>query len=397
LRGYGSVGALGDAAVKIAECPRYINQIISQLFQNENHEELPEALRSNINTYFSESQHLGLISFFERNKSGEGILLLKDIETGDIIKHWRKLPRAPEAISFFDGTVIVGDEGGEQDSWSSLSKIDKEGNVIWKSKVSAHHLVHVDHTGQIYTPVIMPKHSRANSLLKGRPEYRDDGYAILSPEGHIIQKRSVTEILIDNNLGHLIFGVGPLEWDAIHLNAVKPAEQSSAYWKQGDLLLSLRHLSMVMLYRPSDNKVIWYQLGPWLNQHDPDFLSNSQISIFGNDVVTSFFNRTSETAPFFNSGNEIYIYDFSTNKTLKSYQNITKQIAYKTATAGRLTIFRDGSFFTWYDNQGIGAFYNKKYAQIKYFGCMEDGLLNRESMAVDSYAWEDLKYETGIN
>ena len=154
---------------------------------------------------------------------------------------------------------------------------------------------------------------------------------------------------------------------------------------------------MVMLYRPSINKVIWYQLGPWLNQHDPDFLSQSQISVFGNDVVSSYLDRTAETSPFLNDGNEIYIYDFTTNETVKSYQNIMENLGYRTVTAGRHTIFRDGSLFVWFDNQGIGVFYDKKRDQIKFFGNIENGFLNRTAMSVDAYSWESLNHEEKNN
>jgi hypothetical protein len=394
IRGYGSMGTIGDIAVEIAESPRYPMQVIRQLFgRDENLTELPEELRSTINSFGGEGRELGLISFFERNKQGSGTLILRDIETGREIERWQNLSRAPEAISFFDETVIVGGEVGIQDSWDSLSKVDKTGKVLWQTPVSAHHLIDVDSNGNIYSPVIMPRHPLVSKLLKGRPEYRDDGYAILSPDGKIIQSRSITQILIDNQLGYLVFGVGALEWDKVHLNAVKPAEQSSHYWQKGDLLLSLRHLSMVMLYRPSSNKVIWYQLGPWSNQHDPDFISDSKISVFGNDVTSSFFDRIAETSSFIDGGNNLYSYDFASQMTTKDYTEIMGSLRYATVTAGRHTIFRDGSVFIWFENQGIGVFFDKIHQQKRFFGCVENDALNRESRAVDAYPWEAYQHE----
>ena len=36
--------------------------------------------------------------------------------------------------------------------------------------------------------------------------------------------------------------------------------------------MSLRNISMVFLYRPSNNKVLWYRQGPWVFQHDVDVI-----------------------------------------------------------------------------------------------------------------------------
>ena len=57
-------------------------------------------------------------------------------------------------------------------------------------------------------------------------------------------------------------------FDPIHLNDVQPVNFSSEYWEKE--ILSLRHLSMLVLYRPSTNKVIWYKQGNWRYQHDID-------------------------------------------------------------------------------------------------------------------------------
>ena len=55
------------------------------------------------------------------------------------------------------------------------------------------------------------------------------------------------------------------------------------YWRKGDLFLSLRSPSTVMLYRPATNKVIWRKDGPWSKQHDVDILDDHRISIFNNN------------------------------------------------------------------------------------------------------------------
>ena len=54
------------------------------------------------------------------------------------------------------------------------------------------------------------------------------------------------------------------------------------YVKKGDIAFSSRHLSTVFLYRP-DEKIIWLKSGPWLAQHDIDYLGEGIFSIYGNN------------------------------------------------------------------------------------------------------------------
>ena len=79
---------------------------------------------------------------------------------------------------------------------------------------------------------------------KSKPEFRFE----------IIFSKSVTEILIENNLIHRI--TFRFSGDPIHLNDIQPVLKDGPYFKKGDLFLSFRNLNMVILYRPETNKVI---------------------------------------------------------------------------------------------------------------------------------------------
>ena len=72
-----------------------------------------------------------------------------------------------------------------------------------------------------------------------------------------------SKIFIDNGLEYLLFSVGDryFDKDPIHLNDIQPVDFDGEYWKKGDVFLSLRHQSMVLLYRPSTNKIIWKGTG----------------------------------------------------------------------------------------------------------------------------------------
>ena len=47
----------------------------------------------------------------------------------------------------------------------------------------------------------------------------------------------------------------------------------------------LCELSAVFLYRPSSQKIIWLKNGPWLKQHDVDYMGEGIFTIFDNGTI----------------------------------------------------------------------------------------------------------------
>ncbi len=249
------------------------------------------------------------------------------------------------------------------ESGNVLFKIDKDSKVNWIYKSNTnykgeffHHDFSIDSDGNIYSP-ITKKNEKFSKYVN---DFRDDGIIIIDKNGNKIFERYLSDIFINNNLQHLIFGVGPLEWDPFHLNDIEVAEEKSDFWKKGDLLLSLRHRSMILIYRPSTDKIIWYKIGPWLNQHDPDFLDQNRISIFGNDVTSLSFNRRETDAKLVYDNNKIYIYDFEKNKTISVYDNIINTNKEYTVTGGRHVWFDDNKLWLDFTNVGVISIMNEE-------------------------------------
>ena len=367
-RGSSIGGSIGEALYEVARSPELVKRMLDEAGETKGRRVLglDPRIATSINSFAGLENVPGYIGT-RSDAGGVKTFELKKISTGKTALRWLyPVGNFPAAVSFFDNTLIVKDTGGFEDASNFLRKLDKSGQELWATPIPAHHAVHVDPDGYVYTPVVMPEHENSRFV----ENYRDDGYAILSPGGEIIDTGSVTDILAGNGLGHLIYGVGPIEWDPIHLNSVKPAPTSTRYWNQGDLLMSSRHLSLVFLYRPDTGKVIWHHAGPWLNQHDPDFLGNHRISVFGNDVVSAFNNRSSKQAPLLAQGNDIYIYDFATSAVSTPYSEMMRHTGLVTITGGAHTILSDGSVFTYFTNLGIGSIYNAAKASIHYFGVM---------------------------
>ena len=104
---------------------------------------------------------------------------------------------------------------------------------------------------------------------------------------------------------------------------------------KNDLFLSARELSLVLLYRPSTNKIIWYQQFPWVFQHDIDIISDKEIMIFNNNLEWS----KTKVKDF----NEINIYDFEKDKTYNILQMILKKLDISTKSEG--LIDKIGNYF----------------------------------------------------
>ena len=245
-----------------------------------------------------ETIHVNLAVDLSANRFRNAHALLT--ERGDVISHSFKAP-------------IV-----KADNCSALS--------LFQDNSAYHHSIERDHKGNFW----VPNHIEPKSVAIGRDRFLDDGIVLISPSGEVLFEKSVVQLLDDNGLGYLIYGKGAANEDPIHLNDIQPALVDGRYWKKGDVFLSLRHQSMIVLYRPSTNQVIWYKQGPWIHQHDVDILNDHQISIFNNNAITQ--NKIDWTV---RGVNNVIVYDFDTEEVSSPWQTGFEKLDLRTITEGR--------------------------------------------------------------
>ena len=254
----------------------------------------------------------------------------------------------------------------------SLVKLNSNSEIVWiASDYHPHHSIEPDHEGNIWLSS-KRLYTNIKGLIKNedqeiKSEFYDDLIMKIDPEtGEVLFEKSVINILKENNLYNLIFRNGNYEMDPIHLNDVQPALFDGNYWKKGDLLLSARHLSSIILYRPSTNKILWYKQGPWLNQHDPNFLDNDKISVFGNQVfrlsptgITDVINHPSTL-------NKIFIYDFKLDSITEPYKKLIESEGIFTPTEGRSKILPNGDIFIEETDNGKIIIGNRNKKKISF-------------------------------
>ncbi len=230
-----------------------------------------------------------------------------------------------------DGSIVFNDIA------SPLIKINKDSKLIWIINGAFHHSLEYDADGNIWvSSIIMPSEFLPNVL----DEVEDDAIAKVSPNGKLVFQKSVAKILVENGYRGLVLGVGSVDKDLLHLNDIQPALTSSQYWMKGDLLISLRTRSTVFLYRPSTNKILWLKTGPWLHQHDIDFIDSERIGVFGNNTVIDESNER-----LIDGYNEEYIYDFKTNETQTPYTEFLKKAKVAALVEGRSDVLPNGDLF----------------------------------------------------
>lgn len=238
-------------------------------------------------------------------------------------------------------------------------KIDACSNLIFQNTHDRfHHSIEEDIEGNIWAPShIYPQTlpiEKVGRGIHGEGGFSDDGIAKLSSTGEILYQKSVSQIFIDNGLEYLLFSVGgrDLYMDPIHLNDIQPVNFDGEYWKKGDVFLSLRLQSMVLLYRPATNEIIWTGTGPFFHQHDVDILDDHRISIFNNN------SKNFLDGDVVDGSNEVLIYDFKTNEYSSYLADSLIDNDVRTITEGRSQILPSGDLFVEESNYARTLYFN---------------------------------------
>jgi hypothetical protein len=172
---------------------------------------------------------------------------------------------------------------------TGLRRIDSLTNIIWKQdSIFTHHSMTLDSKGDIWICSYEPVYC-ATGLYKinGTSIFYIDNYItkVDAETGRILFHKSMTKILTENNLSYYLIKSAVIK-DPFHINDVEPAFKSTKYYKEGDLFISAKNPSFIMHYRPSTNKVMNIIEGPFVSQHDVDFLNDSTLVIFNNNYYT---------------------------------------------------------------------------------------------------------------
>jgi len=369
---------LSKAALFLSEIPKNIMKMTSLNSKYPHRNKKNENLNfSGFNGHGNEKDNYLLLSRYDGNEY-KSVIELVNLKSFKILHTWK-----PEIENYLEKVDNIKDEKWEkflelsekkrlkiyhpllqdngslifQTYFSPLFKINKDSELEWvKSDVAYHHSTEEDSDGNIwicvgYYPYKIDKRYVGDEFGK----YRDDGIRKLSPKGEILFDKSVSELLIENKMEYLLFGLGGWERDPIHLNDIEPVNFDGKYWKKGDLFLSLRNQSMIILYRPSTNEIIWKGAGEFFNQHDVDVLDDTRISIFDNNFKYTKNKRRGKVDRY----NRIVIYDFENNQYSYHIDKSLKKEKVKSTRGGRSEILNNGNVLIEETHGGRLLYFNK--------------------------------------
>jgi len=187
-----------------------------------------------------------------------------------------------------DGDVIFTFQYG------GLVRMDRCGRVRWKLPRQTHHLFVADADGNLWVPSRKLRHEPMREFPKIPAPFQEEYVLKVSPDGVVLREISILDAIFDSQFEALLFSNSahdtnlqvPMDGDFTHLNDVEVLTEKLAPafpgFEEGDLLLSLRNLNLLMVIDHDTGEIKWTQTGPFLRQHDADFLATGQIAVFDN-------------------------------------------------------------------------------------------------------------------
>ncbi|HCP41232.1 MAG TPA: hypothetical protein DIT65_05505 [Cryomorphaceae bacterium] len=236
------------------------------------------------------------------NANWKRTIAIKNLRTNKELKTWsvdrlaNPHNRIMHSLMLPDSSLIYSLNGV-----TGLIKIDKNSERLWKQdSIAHHHAINIGADNTFWANTYGKDNGEhiyygARFNIDGREfPFIDNTITQFDAEsGRILFHKSVTEILIENDLTHLLIK-SDSPGDPLHINDIQPVLQDGPKMKKGDVFISSRTSSWIMHFRPSTGKMIELIEGPFMSQHDVDIESDSTIIFFNNGGQTLKGERPSQ-------------------------------------------------------------------------------------------------------
>jgi Arylsulfotransferase (ASST) len=192
------------------------------------------------------------------------------------------------ALLYPNGNIIFNFD------YKGLVGIDNCGEVLWQLAEPTHHSIHEDDSGNLWVGVRRRVAEPRADLPKLSMPFLEEFIVKLTPSGEILREISLIDVIVKSGYESILFADGhdavgrwgEKEGVEMHMNDIEVlgAAQADSFplFEEGDIMVSIRNLNWIAIIDPDTELIKWSKIGPYLRQHDPDFLDDGKISVFDN-------------------------------------------------------------------------------------------------------------------
>ncbi|WP_284163701.1 arylsulfotransferase family protein [Frigidibacter sp. SD6-1] len=191
-----------------------------------------------------------------------------------------------------DGNLIVVFQGRNIFPYQvGIAKFGWDGGLLWQRMDNSHHWPTVGPDGRIYVPI--SRIARDETHVAGTSEPLDckggavfeEGVQILAPDGTELHRFWMADAVLASDMQGLAYSVRT-DCDPYHVNGITlltpVAAQKLPGTQAGDLVVSLRSSSSLVVMDAETGEIKHVTVGPMVAQHSPHVLPDGSFAVFDN-------------------------------------------------------------------------------------------------------------------
>ncbi|HJP04118.1 MAG: arylsulfotransferase family protein [Gammaproteobacteria bacterium] len=171
-----------------------------------------------------------------------------------------------------------------------LIRMNACSDILWKLPYRTHHSVDRDDDGNFWVAGLNWRENPVDGYVHMKPPFVDETMLKVSPDGDILDEVFFVKEMYKSGYADIFSDIKAI-YDFTHMNDVEilDADMADAFsmFSAGDIMISLRHLSLVVIFDGKTREIKWHFRHPMIHQHDPDFEADGHIVIFDNQDDTT--------------------------------------------------------------------------------------------------------------
>ncbi len=173
----------------------------------------------------------------------------------------------------------------------AVARFDWDGRLDWIRIDGSHHWPTVGPDGRVYVP--MARIDKDDATVAGTKQKLQckygavfqEGVRVLSPEGAVLHEFWMDDVVRDSDAQGLAYAVRD-DCDPYHVNGIALLNAAAAARlpgaRKGDLLVSLRSSSSLVVLDQESGLIKHQIAGPMVAQHSPRVLPDGDVAVFDN-------------------------------------------------------------------------------------------------------------------